>query len=62
MECDAFWLQNSVVVDANTFMIPTQQVCLWAESTGVAVSQRAAESLGIWRERGGLRTYPKIIK
>ncbi|KAF8544225.1 hypothetical protein BDD12DRAFT_801460 [Trichophaea hybrida] len=36
--------------------MPTQQVRLWAENAGVAVSQWAAETMGICQEKGGLTT------
>jgi len=62
MECDAFWLLKSVVADANTNQMPTQQVCLWAENATVGVSQWAAETMGILQEKGGLTTQPKDNK
>jgi len=36
--------------------MPTVQVCVWAENAGVGVSQWAAESIGIWQDKGGLTT------
>jgi len=36
--------------------MPTLQVSVWAESTGVGVSQWAAETMGIWQDMGGLTT------
>jgi len=51
MQCDAFWLPKSVVADADTIRMPTQDVRLWAENTGVGVSHWAAETMGIWQEK-----------
>jgi hypothetical protein len=34
----------------------TLQVRVWAENTGVGVSQWAAETMGIWQNQGGLKT------
>jgi len=56
MECDAFWLPKSVVADANTIQMPTRQVRVCAENAGVGVSQLAAETMGIWQDKGGLTT------
>jgi hypothetical protein len=56
MQCDVFWLLKSVVGDGNTIQIPTPQVCVWAENAGVGVSQWAAETMGIWQDKGGLTT------
>jgi len=36
--------------------MPTLQVHVWAEHAGVGVSQWAAETMGIWQEKGGLTT------
>ena len=36
--------------------MPTLQVCVWAENAGVGVSQWAAETMGIWQDKGGLTT------
>jgi hypothetical protein len=36
--------------------MPTLQVHVWAENAGVGVSQWAAESRGIWQNKGGLTT------
>jgi hypothetical protein len=56
MYCDAFWLPKSVIADANTIQMPTLQVRVWAENIGVGVSQWAAETMGIWQDKGGLTT------
>ena len=56
MKCDAFWLPKSVVADANTIYMPTLQVHVWAENAGIGVSQWAAETMGIWQDKGGLTT------
>jgi len=36
--------------------MPTLQVRVWAENTGVGASQWAAETMGIWQDKGGLTT------
>jgi len=36
--------------------MPTLQVRVWAENPGVGVRQRAAETMGIWQDMGGLTT------
>jgi hypothetical protein len=36
--------------------MPTLHVRIWAENAGVGVSQWAAESMGIWQDKGGLTT------
>jgi hypothetical protein len=36
--------------------MPTQQVCFWAANAGVGVSHWAAETIGIWQDKGGLTT------
>jgi len=36
--------------------MPTLQVCVWDENAGVGVSQWAAETMGIWQDKGGLTT------
>jgi hypothetical protein len=36
--------------------MPTLQVHFWAENAGAGVSQLAAETLGIWQDKGGLTT------
>jgi hypothetical protein len=56
MECHTFWLLKSVVTDANTIQMPTLQVRVWAENAGVGVSLWAAETMGIWQDKGGLTT------
>jgi len=56
MTCDAFLLLKSVVADANTIQIGTPQVHLWAKNASIGVSQWAAETMGIWQEKGGLTT------
>jgi len=56
MKCDAFWLPKSVVADANTIRMLTLQVGIWADNAGIGVSQWAAESIGIWQDKGGLTT------
>jgi len=33
--------------------MPTLQVCVCDENARFAVSQRAAETMGIWQEKGG---------
>ena len=45
-----------MVANANSIQMPTLQVRIWAENDGVAVSQRAAEAMGIWQDKGGLTT------
>jgi len=42
--------------------MPMIQVRVWAENAGVAVSQLAAETMGIWPEQGGLTTDQKDNK
>jgi len=42
--------------------MPTLLVYIWAENAGVGVSQWAAETLGIWQEKGGLTTQWKDNK
>jgi hypothetical protein len=42
--------------------MPTLQVRVWAENAGVGVSQWAAETMGIWQEKGGLTTQRKDNK
>jgi len=37
----------------------TLQVHIWAENAGVEVSQWAPETIGIWQEKGGLKTQQK---
>jgi hypothetical protein len=49
-------LPKSVVADANTIQMPTLQVCVWGENAGIGVSQWAAETMGIWQNKGGLTT------
>jgi len=56
MYCDTFSLPKLVVADANTIHIPTIQVPIWAENPGDGVSQWAAETMGIWQDKGGLTT------
>jgi len=36
--------------------MPTLHVRVWAENAGVGVSQWAAETMGIWQDKGGLTT------
>jgi len=36
--------------------MPTLQVRISAENAGVGVSQWAAETVGIWQDKGGLTT------
>jgi hypothetical protein len=36
--------------------MPTLQVRVWAENPSVGVSQLAAETMGIWQDKGGLTT------
>jgi hypothetical protein len=36
----------------------TLQVRVWAENAGVGVSQWAAETMGIWQDKGGFTTQP----
>jgi len=36
--------------------MPTLQVRVWAEKTGIGVGQWAAETMGIWQDKGGLAT------
>jgi hypothetical protein len=40
--------------------MPTLQVFVWAENAHVGVSQCAAETMGIWQDKGGLTT--KLIQ
>jgi hypothetical protein len=56
MKCDAFWLPKSVVADANTIQMATLQLRVWADNAGIEVSQWAAETMGIWKDQGGLTT------
>jgi hypothetical protein len=56
MLCDAFRLPKSVIADANTIEIPTLQVRVWDENADVGDSQWAAETMGIWQDKGGLTT------
>jgi len=49
-------LPKSVVADANSIQLPPLQVRVWADNAGVGVSQRAAATLGIWQDKGGLTT------
>jgi len=49
-------LPRSVIPEANTIQLPTQQACLWAENSGVGVSKWPAETMGIWQEKWGLTT------
>jgi len=42
--------------------MPTLQVRIWAKNTSVGVSQRAAETMGIWQDKGGLTTQQIDIK
>jgi len=55
-------LPKSVVADDNTIQMLTQEVCIKAENAGVGVSQWAADTLGIWQEKGGLTIQWKDIK
>jgi hypothetical protein len=52
-------LARSVIPEANTIQLLTQQACLWAENSGVAVSQWSAETIGICQEKWGLATQWK---
>jgi hypothetical protein len=36
--------------------MPTLHVRVWAENTGVGVSQWAADTMRIWHDQGGLTT------
>ena len=51
MRCDAFWLPNLVVTDADTIQMLTLQVRVGAEDAGVGVSQLAAKPRGFFRIR-----------
>jgi hypothetical protein len=37
--------------------MPTRHVCVWANDTGVGVSQWAADTSRIWHDKGGLNTH-----
>jgi len=41
--------------------MPTEQVPLWAENTGIGVSQWEAETIGIWQVVGGKKDNGMII-
>jgi len=56
MQCDALRLPKSVVTEGNTLQMLTVQVRVWAKNAVVGVSQRAAETMGIWQDEGGLTT------
>jgi len=56
MWCDAFWLPKSVVTDANNVQMPTLHVWVWAENASVGVILWAAETIGIWHNKGGVTT------
>jgi len=56
MYCNAFLLLKSVVTDANSIQMPTLQVRIWAENAGVGVSHLAAETMGVWWDKGDLTT------
>jgi len=56
MSCDPLWLPKWVVTDGNTIQMPTLHLRVWAENAGVAVSRWAAQTPGIWRDKGGLTT------
>jgi hypothetical protein len=56
MQCDAIRLPKSAIADANTIQMAILQVPISAENASVGVSQRAAETLGIWQDKGGLTT------
>jgi hypothetical protein len=49
-------LLKSVIADGNTIQMLPLQVRIWAENAGVGVSQWAAETMGIWQDKGGLTT------
>jgi hypothetical protein len=49
-------LAKSVFADANTIQMLTPQVLVWAQNAGIGVSQWAAETMGIWQDKGGLKT------
>jgi hypothetical protein len=49
-------LPKLVIADANTILMPTLQVSVWAENASVGVSQRAAETMGNWQDMGGMTT------
>jgi len=55
-------LPKPVVADANTIQLRSPEVRIWAESAGSAVSQLAAETMGIWQDMGGLTTQWMDIK
>jgi len=38
----------------------TVRVRIWAENAGVVVSQWAADSVGIWLEKGGVTTQRNV--
>ena len=36
--------------------MPTLQVCAWVKYTGIGANQWAADTMGIWQDKGGLTT------
>jgi len=62
MECDGVWLPKSLVADDNAIPMPTLKVHVWAMIASVGVSQLAAETMGIWQEKGGMTTQQKHNK
>jgi len=59
MKCDSLKLLNSVITDAYTIQKLTYQAGILAENACVGVIQRAAETIHIWVENGGLKTEQK---
>jgi hypothetical protein len=55
-------LLTSAVANANTIQLPTLQVGVWSEHTGVGVRRWAAEIIGIWQDKGSLTIQQKNNK
>jgi hypothetical protein len=53
---NACLLPQSVIADVDSIQMPTLQVCVWAETAGIGVSQLGAEAMRIWQEKGDLTT------
>jgi hypothetical protein len=52
-------LLKSVIADVNSFQLPTQQDCLWADNTGVNACQWKVEITGICQEKSVLTIQQK---
>lgn len=53
---NACLLPQSVIADVDSIQMPTLQVCVWAETAGIGVSQLGAEAMRIWQEKSDLTT------